>query len=77
VPEQAGNALTTAVGDVEAQAAALQRLLREPVLRQSFFGVRAALELRWPAYGFIAPSMVSRSTSKSLAVEIKVHLPLD
>ena len=35
VLEQAGNALTTAVGDVEAQAAALQRLLREPVLRQS------------------------------------------
>jgi glycosyltransferase involved in cell wall biosynthesis len=35
VLEQGSNALTTAVGDVEAQAVALQRLLRESALRQS------------------------------------------
>src|SRR4030095_7501089 len=35
VLEQGSNALITGVGDIEAQTAALQRLLREPTLRQT------------------------------------------
>jgi glycosyltransferase involved in cell wall biosynthesis len=70
VLEQACNALTTDVGDVEAQAAALQRLLREPVLRQSLsaaaresarrYSVENVVEEYGRAYA-LSPSFATRS----------------
>jgi len=69
VLEDGTNALTTAVGDVEAQAAALKRLLREPALRQSLsaaaqnsarrYSVEAMVKEHSRAYAYLRFSPVN------------------
>jgi glycosyltransferase involved in cell wall biosynthesis len=78
VLEDGRNALTTAVGDVEAQAAALKRLLREPALRQSLgtaaqnsarrYSVEAMVEEHSRAYA-LSPLFASQHSGRPFGAD--------
>ena len=67
VLEQGSNALITGVGDIEAQTAALQRLLREPTLRQTLSAAARQSARRYSVENMVEEYSRAYALSQSFA----------